>query len=128
MKKFLVALMAALTCFACVACAPANVDKAKAKMEEAGYTVKVSDEDAAELIAGEEAVGMIVAIDGDIDFGDFEFDMDVDMLTAVLFETSSAAKDYYEKHKDEAEEDQVIKQRGKWVYAGTEDAVEAFTK
>ena len=46
----------------------------------------------------------------------------------MLFESASAAKDYYEKHKDEAEEDQVMKQSGKWVYAGTEDAVEAFTK
>lgn len=125
MKKFLVALMAALTCFACVACAPANVDKAKAKMEEAGYKVEVSDEDAAELVAGEEAVGMIVAMNGEFSLtGGADFDM----LTAVLFESSSAAKDYYEKHKDEAEEDQVIKQSGKWVYAGTEDAVEAFTK
>ena len=125
MKKFLVALMAALTCFACVACAPANVDKAKAKMEEAGYKVEVSDEAAAELVAGEEAVGMIVAMNGEFSLtGGADFDM----LTAVLFESSSAAKDYYEKHKDEAEEDQVIKQSGKWVYAGTEDAVEAFTK
>ena len=125
MKKFLVALMAALTCFACVACAPANVDKAKAKMEEAGYKVEVSDEDAAELVAGEEAVGMIVAMNGEFSLtGGADFDM----LTAVLFESSSAAKDYYEKHKDEAEEDQVMKQSGKWVYAGTEDAVEAFTK
>jgi hypothetical protein len=78
-----------------------------------------------ELIAGEEAVGMIVAMNGEFSLtGGADFDM----LTAVLFESSSAAKDYYEKHKDEAEEDQVIKQSGKWVYAGTEDAVEAFTK
>ncbi len=125
MKKFLVALMAALTCLACVACAPANVDKAKAKMEEAGYKVEVSDEDAAELVAGEEAVGMIVATKGEFSLtGGADFDM----LTAVLFESSSAAKDYYEEHKDEADEDQVLKQDGKWVYAGTEDAVEAFSK
>lgn len=125
MKKFLVALMAALTCFAFAACAPSNVEKAKAKMEEAGYRVEVSDESAAELLAGEEAVGMIVAIKG-------EFSLtggaDVDMISAVLFESSSAAKEYYEEHKDEAEEDQIIKRDGKWVYAGTEDAVEAFTK
>lgn len=125
MKKFLVALMAALTCLACVACAPANMDKAKAKMEEAGYKVEVSDEATAELVAGEEAVGMIMATKGDFSLS---AGVEVDMLSAVLFESSSAAKDYYEEHKDEADEDQVIKQDGKWVYAGTEDAVEAFTK
>ncbi len=125
MKKFLVALMAALTCFAFAACAPMNMDKAEEKMKDAGYEVVVSDEKEAEFVAGEEAVGMIVATKGEFSLtGGADFDI----VSAVLFESVSAAKDYYEKHKDEAEEDQIIKRDGKWVYAGTEDAVEAFTK
>ena len=128
MKKFLVALMAALTCFACVACAPANLDKAKEKMVKAGYKVEVSDEAAAELIAGEKAAGMLVAMDSDVDFDDFEFDMDIDMLTAILFESASAAKEYYEAHKGEEEDNQILKRDGKWVYVGTEDAIEDFTE
>lgn len=125
MKKFLVALMAALTCLACVACAPSNLEKAEEKMKEAGYKVTVMDGDKAKLIAGDDAVGVIIA--GDVEFS--FTNTDAEFFTAVLFETRDDAKDYYEDIKDEeADEDQVVKQDGKWVYVGTEDAIEDFTK
>ena len=56
--------------------------------------------------------------------------VDGGMISAVLFDSKSAAKDYYEKVKDEEaeDEDQIVKQDGKWVYAGTESAIEDFTK
>lgn len=113
MKKFLVALMAALTCFACVACAPANLEKAEEKMEEAGYEVIVSDK-------------AIPGVDGSV--GSITAGKIGDGIIAVLFESKADAKEYYEEHKDEGKEDQVVKQDGKWVYMGTEDAIEDFTK
>ena len=125
MKKFLVALMAAFTCFAFAACAPLNMEKAKDKMKEAGYSVEVSDEAAAELIAGEKAVGILVATDGDFSFSE---GLDVDILTAILFESTAAAKEYYEAHKGEEEANQIMKRSGKWVFAGTADAIEDFTE
>lgn len=117
MKKLLSVLLAALTCLFLVACAPANIDKAEDKMEKAGYKVTVIDGAAAEFIA-ENAEAQLIAIKSG------------DILTAVLFEDAKSAKDYYDKVKDEDadKEDQVVKKSGKWVFSGTEDAVEDFTK
>ena len=127
MKKFLLGLLAAIMCIGMAACAPANLEKAEKKMEDAGYKVEVTDDaDAVKLLTAEGAVGMIVAMKGEFSL---TTGIDGDMVTAVLFESASAAKDYYEKvSEEEKEEDQVIKQDGKWVYVGTEDAVEDFTK
>ena len=127
MKKFLLAVITAIMCIGMAACAPANLEKAEKKMEDAGYKVEVTDDaDAVKLLTAEGAVGMIVAMKGEFSL---TTGIDGDMVTAVLFESASAAKDYYEKvSEEEKEEDQVIKQDGKWVYVGTEDAVEDFTK
>lgn len=127
MKKFLLTLLAAIMCIGFAACAPSNIDKAKEKMEEAEYKVTVTTDAASvEALTGEGAVGMIVAVKASISL---TAGVDGDMLTAVLFESSSAAKEYYGKvSEEEAEEDQVVKQDGKWVYVGTEGAIEDFTK
>ena len=90
MKKFLCGLLAALTCLCLMACAPSNIEDAKAKMEEAGYSVVVSDEAAAEFIAGETAVGMITATKSSGGITNLK----IDNVTAILFESSGAAKDY----------------------------------
>ena len=128
MKKFLVAILAAITCISFAACAPSNIDKAKEKMEEAGYKVETTTDAATvEAIAGEGAVGMIYAVEVSVSL---TTGVDGGMISAVLFDSKSAAKDYYEKVKDEEaeDEDQIVKQDGKWVYAGTESAIEDFTK
>ena len=124
MKKFLVGILAALTCFAFVACAPNTVEDAKTKMEEAGYTVIVSGEAAAELIAGETAVDMLTATKSSGGLTNLK----IDNVSAIFFESSSAAKEYYESVKDDKDEDEVAKQDGKWVYVGTETAIADFTK
>jgi pyrroline-5-carboxylate reductase len=61
MKKFLMALLAMLTCLFLVACAPADQYKAMEKMEKAGYKVSISSEDATELFVGETGVATVSA-------------------------------------------------------------------
>ncbi len=115
MKKFLVGLLAALACFAMVACVPSDLAKAEEKMEEAGYIVKAYDLDA------EGFVGGITATKGG-SFGDIIGGViDGDGFHAYLFETAADAKAYAED-KDDAEVS------GKWVFWGSEEAVKAFKK
>ena len=116
MKKLITLLLAALTCLSLSACAPMDLDKAEAKMEKAGYTVVV-DKTLSGLL-NKDIVGTLVATKSG------------DLLTATLFEDMEAAKEYYDdlvdKNKDK--EDQVVKKSGKWVFVGTEDAIEDFLK
>ncbi|MBR2441703.1 MAG: hypothetical protein IKB20_01325 [Clostridia bacterium] len=109
MKKFLVALMAALTCFACVACAPTSVEKAEEKMQKAGYTVVAySDKEAEGLVGGFVASNGILTGDS---------------MTALLFETKDDATDFYSNVDDLG-----ATLDGKWVYWGDEEAIKEFTK
>lgn len=116
MKKLITFMLAALTCISLTACAPADLDKAEAKMEKAGYTVIV--EDTLSGLFNKSIVGTIVATKSG------------DALTATLFEDIESAKEYHEKLVDQNKdkEDQVVKRSGKWVFVGTEDAIEDFTK
>jgi hypothetical protein len=112
MKKFLSLILAALTCLCFAACAPADLDKAKEKMEKAEYSVVVTQEDATELLYGEKAVGMIVASTGGL--------LNAKVVTAVLFEDAESAK--------ALAKDQDGKAEGKWAIWGDESAVDAFLK
>ena len=49
--------------------------------------------------------------------------LDVDTITAVLFESKKEAKEFYEELGGE---DSKWLQEGKWVFMGTEDAIEDF--
>ena len=125
MKKLLGLLLAVLTCLCFAACTPSNMEKAQEKMEEAGYDVKVSSEDAAELLFGEEAEASMTATKSSGGLTNLK----IDTITAILFESSDAARAYYDDKKGEEEdEDEGIKQSGKWAYFGTEAAMEAFNK
>ena len=126
MKKFLVGLMTVLFCLCLAACAPANIEKAQEKLKDAGYTIITMSEEAVPGVDG--SVGSITATKSDSLMG--AISGDIDMIVAVLFESTSDAKEYYEAHKDDEKEDeeQIMKQDGKWVYVGTEDAIEDFTK
>ena len=112
MKKFLVGLLMSIACFAMVACAPANVEKAEDKMKDAGYTVVAysGDDDAEGLVGGIVATKM-------------EGLLDVDTLTALYFSSFKEAKNYY----DDLDNDDA-KWEGKWVFWGSEDAMEDFTE
>ena len=109
MKKSLLAGLVAAVCFCMVACVPTNMDNAEKKMKKEGYTViSYTDVEAEGLIGGFNATKM----DG----------LDLDNITALLFDSIKEAKAYY---KDLADTSNVI-QEGKWVYWGTEDAIEDF--
>lgn len=125
MKKLIMVLLAALMCLCMVACAPADMEEAKAKMKDAGYDVTVVSEDVTEALVGEEAVGSLNATktEGGI------MNLKVYTINAILFESSSAAKAYYDETKtEEVEEGQVYKVSGCWVISGSEVAVKAFLK
>jgi hypothetical protein len=107
MKKFICALLATLACLTLFACTPSNVEKAKAKMEKAGYKVAgYEDEDAEGLVGAFSATKTPV----------------IDTIKAFLFESEKAAKEFAEKTGN------LAKQDGKWVFIGSESAIEAFTK
>ena len=111
MKKILCAVLAAIACLGMAACVPSNMDKAEEKMKKEGYTViAYTDEEAEGLVGAFTATKM-------------EGLLDIDNVTALLFESSKAAKNYYEglDNKGSALQD------GKWVYWGTEDGIEDFT-
>ena len=116
-KKLIGVLLAVLMCFSLTACAPMSVESAEKKMEKAGYTVKVIDGTLAEIVAEDAEAQLVAMKSGDI-------------LTAVLFEEADDANAYYKKLVDDEKdkEDQIVKKSGKWVYVGTEDAIEDFTK
>jgi hypothetical protein len=108
MKKFICALLATLACLTLFACTPSNVEKAEAKMKDAGYNVAAYKDEEAEGV-----VGGFVATKG----------LNVlDSITAVLFKTKDDAKKFAEEMGSKAVQD------GKWVYFGAESAIEAFTK
>ncbi len=116
MKKFLrtlcIALVAIVTGVAVTACKPSNIDKAEAKMEKAGYTVLAySNDDKAEGF-----VGGFIAMD--ISAGE--------SMLAILFESKDDAEKYAEVEKKT--EYGEIKVEGKWVFAGTEQAIKDFKK
>ena len=134
MKKLLCTLLLALTCVVFAACVPSNIEKAKAKMEDAGYKVETLSKDDVE---DEDAAGVVGAlsahkVDSDSILGGAVETItgDSDWIMATLFDSKDSAKKYYDKYakEEEAEEDQIIKLDGKWIYMGTEAAVEAFTK
>ena len=97
-------------------CTPANIDKAKAKMEEAGYTVVAYDQ-------GKDAEGFV----GGFMATNISLTSGVDAMVAILFETSADAKEFSETWTGNYEGKQVFTE-GKWVYTGSEDAIEAFKK
>jgi len=126
MKKFIkgcgLLLAFAMTALVFVGCAPSNIEKAKAKLEEAEYKVEVYDEKFVEYMAkeAEGLEGVLVAMKGSIGTDGVEGES----VSAMLFESSKAAKAYWEKNKEEeVPEGYKVKVTGKWVIMGTEQGV-----
>ena len=125
MKKIVSLILVMFTCLCFVACAPSNIEKAKEKLKDAGYTIVSAVEE--EVPGVEGSVGMITAAkEADTLLGNFTGD--ADMVVAVLFESSKAAKEYFNENKEEMEEEGTAKLSGKWIIVGTEDGIKAFTK
>ena len=96
------------------ACAPSNIEKATEKMEEAGYTVIDYDKgkDAEGFVGGLLATKILKG----------------EGLIAMLFDSNADAKEFFESMTDSDKDSDygAFQQSGKWVFAGTEDAIDAF--
>lgn len=115
MKKILSAALALIACVSFVACTPSSVEKAEKKMKDAGYEVSAySDVEAEGLIGG------FVATKGGL--------LDMDTITALLFESKDDAEDFCEDAGKLVSIVVTPEVDGKWVYWGSEDAIEDFTK
>ena len=111
MKKFILAIVAMIMCIGFAACAPMGIEQAKTKMNEAGYTVTAyeADEEAEGVVGGFYAMkGGLLGVGGD-------------NLTALLFSTKEEAAEYYALVDDLG-----FVLEGKWVYKGTDAAIEEF--
>lgn len=115
MKKFLTILATILACICITACTPSNVEKAKAKMEDAGYSVSANSD-----YESEGMVGAITASKGGTILG-----IGGDTLYAFLFDTKENAEAFAEGGLVDML-DPIVD--GKWVYWGSEAAIEAFKK
>ena len=110
MKKIICAVLAAVSCLGFAACTPSSVEKAEEKMKKEGYVVLAYED--------QEAEGLV----GGFNATKTEGILDIENITALLFESSKDAKKFVEELNDTSK----IIQDGKWVYWGTEDAIEDF--
>ena len=124
MKRILGVIVLLVCAVLLVACAPANSDKAKAKMEKAGYSCAWT----ANKEVGEDGeVGYLSATKGQSLGGLIDGLLDGDGLVAALYDTSAHAKAAYNETKNaEGKTDAVL--IGKWVVSGSEEAIKAFKK
>ncbi len=109
MKKILCAVLAAVSCLGFAACVPSSVEKAEEKMKKEGYNVMAYQTQVEGLVGGfiAEEKGLL----------------NTDVITALLFESKDDAKAFMEAGGSSLN----AIQDGKWVYWGTEDAIEDFT-
>ena len=128
MKKAIkiIAIVAVLAVVGIVlfACAPTDLDKAKAKMEKAGYATEIKKPDESSKEATEEGIVGVLTAEKVIDKENGEY------ITALYFKSKEAARKYYEENveKEKTESKIVIELNGQWLIGGTEAAVEAFNK
>ncbi|MGN1042476.1 MAG: hypothetical protein ACI4SK_03220 [Christensenellales bacterium] len=119
MKKCMkiMSIIAILACIAVVfvACAPKDGQAAKEKLEKAGYTVQINETPTRRGIYCDCELG--AEKDGE------------SVLYAVLYVGTDSAKNAYSNIASEfKDEGWKVEQKGKWVIAGTEEAIKAFTK
>lgn len=107
--KFLSLFLICILTFLLTACIPSNVESARQKMKEAGYTVYVL-----EAVEEDGIVGGITAIGFS------------EGLIALYFENSTLAKEYAEDWVDSKYSE--ISYSGNCAYAGTSKAVDDFKK
>ncbi len=111
MKWITVAAASLISALALLACVPSDMDKAYDKMAMEGYSVSIE-----KLQTDDGCLGKLHAVKDD--------DGCVDSIFAYLFDSKVAAKAYFEENKGNAN---MLILDGKWVYVGTEDAIDDFT-
>ena len=113
LKRIGLVLAIGVFCVTLFACVPSDIAKAKEKMAKEGYTVVEIPENFDGCVGGISATK--------VDFQD-----GADNLTAYLFESVDDAKDFLADWDETVGQGTAVRD-GKWVYAGTEDAIEDFT-
>ena len=111
MKWIVVAAASLVSTLALLACVPSDLDKAYDKMAMEGYTVAIE-----KVQTDDGCLGKLHAVKDD--------EGCVDSIFAYLFDSKGAAQKYYEANKGNAH---MLVLDGKWVYVGTEDAIDDFT-
>ena len=107
-KSVLLVMLTAVLSAVFFACTPTSLEKAEKKMKLEGYTVIKTVEEAEGLVGGFSA--------------EKPDDGQIEKLIALLFDSRSNAKKYY----DSAVEGSNLILDGKWVYSGTEDGIDDF--
>ena len=111
--KWISLALAAASCAMFAACTPFSLEKAKERMAKEGYKVDMIEE-----LLPDNCVGGISAVDSDLD-----------TMKAYLFETADDAKAFLNSTAVKiAFPISTPIQDGKWVYGGSEDAIEDFTE
>ena len=116
LAKILSAFVLTLALAMLVACAPANSEKAVAKMKKAGFDASASTYSE---VQEDGAVAGIIAQKGGL--------LSTNGLTGTLYKTAKQAKAAYNESKN-AEGKSNYTLVGKWVIWGSEEAVKAFKK
>ena len=119
-------LLVLVALFTLSACAPKDLSAAKEKLEKADYEVTVVEgaiADATFAAMGlENLEGALMAASEDGE----------EYLAAYFFESKADAKEAMEKIEElvaedtEEDEEVSVKQSGKWIYAGTKQAMKDF--
>lgn len=114
MKKLFALLVVVFAAFVLVACAPSSYDKAKAKMDDAGYT----------------CLGGVLKSTGDNgEVANLSGTTIKENFTATLYDSASNAKKAFDSLKNaEGDAPENIEKVGKWVIWGSENAIKAFKK
>ena len=137
MKKISLIILIFILLFVFSACTPKTMEKAKAKMEKKGYTVEayILEDDEIVYLNNKTENGLVKCIIPMTEkvkgrLSAYRTDSDItERLSALYFEAEIKAINYYNKYKDEMENDENCEfvQKGKWVISGTAQAIKDFT-
>ncbi len=120
-KILSVAMLVVMTALVMTACVPGSAEKAKKKLEKAGYTVEVVDlvEESTDIEGGLYQVAAFVEVEDDYNFA----------ISVIYFDTKDNAEAWYNEYKEAIGDDEegiTVHIKGKVVYWGTEQGVKDF--
>ena len=114
-------LVFVLALVALAGCMPKDPEKAKAKLEKAGYSVTVDGTISPKVLNAIDGINGAKSV--------VSASKDDEHVSAVYFESAKLAKESYKAMKEQAAnngEKTEAKLSGKWIYYGTEAGVKAF--
>ncbi len=125
MKKILALTFVLVLCLSVFVACGLDVEKAEETLKEEGYTVlSISEKDFEKYLDDEEEVekvaSILVGMKGELSLTDADFEM------VVIFEykETADAKEAFKEADEEKEEGYAVFRSGKFVIAGTTEAVE----